>query len=208
MAARRSVRRFAPTLPPRALIQRLIDAAVTAPSASNKQPWRFVVVTDPAVIGAMGQAVRRATDALAAHVPDASEASFRAYGTYFTRFEDAPAVIVALHRPVTILGNLLDAKLPAEARECVRRMEQESGLIGTAMALQNLLLMAPALGLGASGMTGPLVARPAIRQLLRVRDSWAIAALVVVGYPEETPPPTARKDSARVTRWMEASSTS
>ena len=40
-------------------------------------------------------------------------------------------------------------------------MERDSGLIGTSLALQNLLLAAHAAGLGASGMTGPLVAADA-----------------------------------------------
>ena len=44
MKARRSVRRFKPEAPDRSQVERLIEAAVTAPSASNKQPWRFLVV--------------------------------------------------------------------------------------------------------------------------------------------------------------------
>ena len=70
------------------------------------------------------------------------------------------------------------------------------------MALQNLLLMAHELGLGASGMTGPLVAADRLRALLEVLPSWEIAALVPVGYPAETPPAPPRKPAARVTEWL------
>jgi nitroreductase len=44
---RRSVRQFADRPVPRAVIDACLDAAVSAPSGANRQPWHFVVVTDP-----------------------------------------------------------------------------------------------------------------------------------------------------------------
>lgn len=49
MAARRSVREFSPDPVPRELIENAVHTATTAPSGANKQPWHFVVVSDPAV---------------------------------------------------------------------------------------------------------------------------------------------------------------
>jgi iodotyrosine deiodinase len=46
---RRSVREFSPEPVPLDLVETAIAAAATAPSGANKQPWRFVVVRDPAV---------------------------------------------------------------------------------------------------------------------------------------------------------------
>jgi iodotyrosine deiodinase len=46
---RRTVREFSPAPVPRDLLETLIRTAGTAPSGANKQPWRFVVVTDPGV---------------------------------------------------------------------------------------------------------------------------------------------------------------
>ncbi len=48
MARRRSVRDFAPDPVPAEVIDAAIRAASTAPSGANVQPWRFVVLTDPA----------------------------------------------------------------------------------------------------------------------------------------------------------------
>lgn len=48
MASRRSVRAFSPRPVPLELIDRAIAVAGTAPSGANQQPWRFVIVTDPA----------------------------------------------------------------------------------------------------------------------------------------------------------------
>ena len=203
MRSRRSIRRFRPETPTREEIQTLLDAAVTAPSASNKQPWRFLVVTDREAIARMAAAVREATDRIAQHLEADSGPSFRAYGDYFTRFEDAPVLIVPLYRSLTVLSNLVDGDLPLPDRDRIQLMEENSGLIGTSLAIQNLLLMAPEIGLGASGMTGPLVALDRIREILEVPGSWQVVALIPVGYPAEDPAPTNRKSVDKVTRWIE-----
>lgn len=49
MRRRRSVRMFSDKPVDRAVIERIIAAAGTAPSGANKQPWRFVAVQDPAI---------------------------------------------------------------------------------------------------------------------------------------------------------------
>jgi nitroreductase len=49
MLRRRSVRHFAPDVPPRELIENAVRTAGSAPSGANQQPWSFVVVSDPAV---------------------------------------------------------------------------------------------------------------------------------------------------------------
>ena len=47
LRSRRSVRRFRPDPIDPALVRGLLEAARWAPSPHNRQPWRFVVVTDP-----------------------------------------------------------------------------------------------------------------------------------------------------------------
>ncbi len=46
---RRSVRDFSPDPVPPGILERIVEAAAQAPSGANRQPWRFVIVTDPAV---------------------------------------------------------------------------------------------------------------------------------------------------------------
>ena len=49
MTARRSVRRFTDQPVPRETIEALLRSAIQAPSPSNRQPWRFAVITDPEI---------------------------------------------------------------------------------------------------------------------------------------------------------------
>jgi len=46
---RRTIRQFSDRPVPREVIEECLRAAVSAPSGANRQPWRFVVVSDPAV---------------------------------------------------------------------------------------------------------------------------------------------------------------
>lgn len=59
MRRRRTVRHFAPTPVPLQLIENAIATANTAPSGAHQQPWRFVVVRDPAVKHAIRQAAEK-----------------------------------------------------------------------------------------------------------------------------------------------------
>ncbi len=70
-------------------------------------------------------------------------------------------------------------------------------------AIENLLLVAHEMRLGASGMTGPLVASDRIREILDIPPSWDIAAFIPVGFAAEEPPATGRKPAGQVTRWIE-----
>lgn len=202
MKARRSVRRFKPDPVPRALVERLVEAAVTAPSASNEQPWRFLVVETRATIAAMADAVRAATARVAAAIPEASREAFRAYGDYFTRFEGAPVVVVPIFRGRAVLSHLAGDGLAPEDAALVGALERDGGLVGTSLALMNLLLAAHEAGLGASAMTGPLLAAPALRALLGVPGRWGIVALVPLGVPDEVPAPTERKPVDKVVRYL------
>jgi iodotyrosine deiodinase len=59
MSRRRSVREFARDAVPRELVENAIRTATTAPSGANKQPWHFVVVSDPAVKAEIRAAAER-----------------------------------------------------------------------------------------------------------------------------------------------------
>lgn len=59
LGRRRSVRDFAPTPVPRAVIENCLRAAGSAPSGANQQPWRFVAIADPQI----KQRIRQAAEA-------------------------------------------------------------------------------------------------------------------------------------------------
>ncbi|MDR0994179.1 MAG: nitroreductase family protein [Verrucomicrobiota bacterium] len=56
---RRSVRAYKPNVVPGALVNQVLEAGRLAPSACNKQPWRFIVVKDEAIRRSLGTAYAR-----------------------------------------------------------------------------------------------------------------------------------------------------
>ena len=55
MRTQRAVRRFKPTPVPDELITKMLDAAIRAPSGSNRQAWYFIVIRDPDVKSKIGE---------------------------------------------------------------------------------------------------------------------------------------------------------
>ena len=66
--ARRSVRAFSDQTVPRDLIETAILAAGTAPSGAHRQPWRFVVVGDPAIKGKLRKNIQASMHAFVQHL--------------------------------------------------------------------------------------------------------------------------------------------
>ena len=91
---RRSIRRYRPQPLPRELIERLIDAARYAPSAHNRQPWRFAILQDARPQGAAGRRHGR-TAARRPRWPTATirDAIERDVRRSYARITGAPVVI-------------------------------------------------------------------------------------------------------------------
>lgn len=201
MRGRRTVRRFKKQHVSRADVERLIELAVTAPSAGNRQPWRFFITDDPSLIEHMARAVQTAVDCIAAGIDPAFTDAFRNYGDYFVRFREAPLVIAPAFTELTTLSNMISDDLPMHYKNNINAMEFNSGLMSVSLAVQNLLLAAHEHGFGTSVMTGPLTARYSLKKLLNVPESWEIAALVALGYPDEVPEARSRKNITSIIRW-------
>lgn len=175
--SRRSIRRYRPDPVPRDLIEQVLTAAIWAPSAHNRQPWRFAVVTEAAakatLASAMGARLRR--DLKADGVPEALivQDAQRSY----ERLINAPVLIV-----VSLTMMDMDT-YPDERRQ---QNEYLMAVQSTAMAGQNLLLAAHTSGLGACWLCAPLFAPDVVRAALTLPDDWQPQGLITLGFPAET----------------------
>ncbi|HET8538469.1 MAG TPA: nitroreductase family protein [Anaeromyxobacter sp.] len=186
LRARRSVRRFRPDPVSEDAVAALVEAAAAAPSAGNRQAWRLLLVASRERIDAMAEAVRAEVARLRAGVREDAAPEADAYLENFLHFSGAPLVVAPIHRRGP---DLLQA---AGAAPHAPRGDAEA-LASVAAAIENLLLCAHALGLGACWMTGPLVAEEALGRILEVPRGWALSALVPVGAPAEHPAPPPRR---------------
>jgi nicotinate-nucleotide--dimethylbenzimidazole phosphoribosyltransferase len=173
MAARRDIRRFRPDPVPDGLLGRLLAAAHLAPSVGHSQPWRLVVVRDPA------------TRAVAARLADRSrleqarlmeaEAGRHLLDLDLEGIREAPlGVVVCCDRRVPPAGVLGRATFP------------DADMWSCACAIQNIWLAARAEGLGVGWVT---LFRPAdLAALVGAPPGVETLGWLCVGWPDERPP--------------------
>ncbi|MEW6363896.1 MAG: nitroreductase family protein [Acidobacteriota bacterium] len=195
---RRSIRRFRQDPVPPALLRRVVDAARWAPSAGNRQSYRFLAVENREMIAAMGRVVTEEIDKTLPLLRPASREEVEEYLRSFTRFVCAPLVLVPIYRTGV---SLIDSAADGEAPDLIRRADADA-LCSVSAATMCLLLAAHALGLGTCWMTGPLLAESPLCALLDVPKGWSISALIPMGYAAESPPAPPRRDADKLLRYF------
>lgn len=179
---RTSVRTFAPTPVPRAVLERLLAAAVRAPNHKLTEPWRFAVLT--------GESRNRYAEIRRAHRAKKFEdptdpQSAKAIEKTWREHLETPAFIVVMC---------------AVSDDPVRREEDYAA---TMMATQNLHTAATAEGLGTYMRTGGIMELPEVRALVGAPEGYRIVAIVSVGYPAAEEAPKKRTDVAAKTVWLD-----
>jgi nitroreductase len=169
----RSMRRLKPDPVPNELIRKILEAGTFAPSGGNMQRWRFLVVRDPEVKQRVGALYRRAWDEIVAPRYRSGEP---APGTSRERFNRmlAAAEHLAHHiheAPVWIVPCLQGESPTRTAASSIYP------------AVQNMLLAARALGLGATLTTLYLNFEKETEAALGLPPDWHSYALIPVGYP-------------------------
>jgi F420 biosynthesis protein FbiB-like protein len=186
---RRSIRRYEERPVDPETIAALLEAGTWAPSAHNRQPWRFAVLTD---LDARRALARRMGDRLrAARLADGDDPGDveADAGRSYARISGAPLVIVAF-----LTMEDMDA-YPDPARSEAERL---MAVQGVAMAVNNILLAAHAAGLGACWMCAPLFCSDAVVEAVGAPAHWQAQALLTLGYPAGRGKPPVRRPLADV----------
>ncbi|HLN89769.1 MAG TPA: nitroreductase family protein [Candidatus Binatia bacterium] len=173
---RRSIRKYLPIKVPHQLIEDVLVAAGWAPSAHNSQPWRFIVLSDASVKQKLAVAMAEVWAADLAKDGVAVGAEKRE--ERIERFANAPALILACS---TMEGL---RKFPDEKRQ---KCERDLAIQSLGAAMQNLLLAACSAGLGACWFCAPGFCKETVRKVLKIPEAVEPQALVIMGYPAETP---------------------
>jgi len=189
LTGRRSIRRYRPDPVPAEVVARLVQAAGAAPSAHNRQPWRYVVLDQAAAKAKLAQAMGQRLAADRARDGDDAEAIRLDVERSFARIAGAPVAILAC-----LTSAEMDAYPDAKRREAEFLMAVQS----TAMATQNLLLAAHAEGLGACWLCAPLFCPETVREALALPADWQPQGLITLGYPEQPGKARPRKSLADI----------
>lgn len=182
---RRSVGKVKPDDVDKAMIEKLLEAATWAPSHHCTEPWRFIVMTGEGR-KRLGRAYAEiAKESLNGDPDDPANREL-------LRKQEAKA----FRAPVVIAV----AAIPSTAPN-VERIEE---LAAAHAAVQNMLLTAHALGLGAIWRSGSAMYHPIMKRAFELEDKDALVGLVYVGYPQDEPKgKAARVPYAEKTVWIE-----
>jgi nitroreductase len=183
MFSQRSIRRYRPDPIPTQDLRLIIEAAAKAPNGGNRQPARFVLLTDSDLIRQFGALYREAWWAKRRdekqpwttldEIPD-EQRTHRAAARLADEIKDAPAIVLAFS---TGKG-------------------QSSSVIP---AVQNLMLAARALGIGSVPTTLHPTVMERVYALLGVPAQIEFHLCVPLGYPRGNFGPTQRQPTAETT---------
>jgi F420 biosynthesis protein FbiB-like protein len=174
------------------VLERLLETATYAPSAHNRQPWRFAVLTTLAAKTTLAEALAEAfrSDLKADGLPP-EEINARVARS-ISRITTAPAAIVLCTD--FSAGDFYPD--PSRTAADNLMLVQDATLAGG-----TLLLAAHAEGLGACWLCAPLFAPESVREAFSLPESWEPLALILLGYPAHQPPPRPRRPLDEVTRF-------
>jgi nitroreductase len=185
IAARRSIRRFKGDAVPEEALQAVLTAATQAPSAKNRQPWRFHVVQ-----GAQrGEMVRVMREGIA-RMKDQGVNTGSALGS--ARVMETAPVTVFVFNP--------EGMHPWLARSMEQMFMDVVNIQSVGAAIENMLLAALDLGLGSLWICDVFFAYEELCGWLG--EGGQMIAAVCLGYADERPTARERRAAAEVTRWV------
>ena len=183
LSTTRSIRRISDKPVDDATLERVLQAAIWAPSGGNRQPWRIIAVRDRALKQKLGEIYAaewakyvemnmKRVEGMPENIVEATRTGL-AVGTRLAEsLADVPVVVMFIHDPREVFvtdGNL--GRTP---------------VVGGASlypAVQNLLLAARAEGLGGVLTTLISASEVKVRELLEIPEPWGVYAMVPLGYP-------------------------
>jgi nitroreductase len=186
MSTTRAVRRLRTDPVPDGAVLRVVRAATWAPTGGNAQPWRVIVLRDPAKKLALQKLYlsgwekysaghRELLKSMVDEHRKPQERMLAAADHLARHFHEAPVILMFCFNPSLLA--ITDAAL------------DRPSIVGGASvypAVQNALLACRAEGLGCTLTTLLCAEEPRVKELLGIPEEWATAAAVPIGYPVGT----------------------
>ena len=184
LRTRRSIRRFKPDPIPDSVIESILTTATFAPSAHNRQPWRFAVVKDLSV-------KQKLADAMAIEFERDLEQDKLPQAEIQKRTTRSRERIISAPVVIVLSVDMSDMDIyPDEKRN---KAEYLMAVQSVANAGMQMLLAAHAEGLGGVWVCSPLFVQETIRNILELPKSWEPQAMFFLGYPQDIPEVRERK---------------
>jgi nitroreductase len=203
---RKSIRRYKPDPIPDEILDKVLEAARWAATGENSQPWRFIVIKNPETKNKIGQLAKMGSGS--------RMTAWYCLGEMQRRFEE-------IQDPVK-RAEVLRFMYSGEVSEFAKQAPVVIAVIGTLMegsvdvpydlsaCIENILLEAHSLGLGACWVHGPVAStRDAakFKKILKIptgMGEYKVIAYVALGWPAEARKhPRPKKPLEEIVYWEE-----
>ncbi len=182
LEVRRSIRKFKADPIPREVLERVLAAAMQAPSGKNFQNWKFFVLTGTKRDAYVEMSKKTWTSIQPILEKQLKPSLYKFTERFFYTLGDAPVVVVCYSRknpqehPMTSIGSVY-------------------------MAVENLNLACFAEGLGCCTMGAPLEIADEVNKFVGATEDLELLCAVVLGVPDHEPPKAPRQLEGRV-EWL------
>nr|WP_037272029.1 nitroreductase family protein [Ruminococcus flavefaciens] len=188
---RRSIRKYSSRPVDKKLTDEILSAAILAPSAKNRQPWKFIVYSGSSkneLLTAMEKGLTKTKEELA-HMPNSEYMLSDAFNT-LKIMKEAPTVIIVLNT---------NGSSPFTDIDHFARITEICDSLSIGAAIENMLLKATELGLGTLWIANTSFA---YNELVSYIGTTAqLIGAVALGYADEAPYPRPRKSFDEVVEY-------
>ena len=198
---RRSIHRFTEEPVSAVDIREMLSLATMAPSISNRQMWRFIVITNADLIRMLDTLVRRRLDEMAGWSEFSADPSrLSAWREQALQFVHAPVLVLFINQGYRTALDAILVEHGFRAWE-IARMFGHPDVQSVSAVIAQFILLAEERGYGTCWYTAPLIAIKDLQATLDLKPGEEILTLVTLGHPAEFPPPRDRKAIDELIEW-------
>jgi nitroreductase len=189
---RKSIRVFKSDPVPREMIEKVLQAAIQAPSSSNQQPWRFIVVTGRKKERLTEKLLKAYKERTVKYDPSKGKTIPQEYVEKTRQlFRDIRSYIQETGQPIKDFveeGSYRFYHAPVAILITMDKCFHRSRLVDIGLSVENLMLSAHALGLGTCALALILACEDVMREELKIPDNQEVILGIALGYPDTSSP--------------------
>ncbi|MGC9341983.1 MAG: nitroreductase family protein [Bacteroidales bacterium] len=187
---RTSIRSFSDEKVPVEDLKELVRRAGLAPSVNNYQPWDFIAITNKDTLENLAIIISEKYKDFPFKKSDVTTNVKKQVEWYSTFFTGAPALIaVVLKEYESVLERGTEI-----SHEEINKMRNYPDIQSTGACIQNLLLSAVDMGYGGCWLSGPMIARAEIEEILEIQKPSILLSFVAIGKPSKEFKPKSKED--------------
>ena len=183
---RRSIRKFKPDPIPDEKVRLLLESARLAPSGTNTQPWRFIVVRDDDTKAKLQRAAHNQRHIKRAPVIIVCCADLEAFKEFPARVDELIGSGALPERTREVFIPYIEKGMRTVTKDAL----MVAAAANVAIAIEHIVLQAVEIGLGTCWVRW--YEDEKVKEILDIPDNIEVMALLPVGIPDENPSPRPR----------------